>query len=364
MFLSFILLFVLGYIGYRIFDFLHIPGRAIVGPLVIIAIVTSQGFQWVEMPSYLITFLKVIIGVTVGCRFNKEQVPTIKSYLIPSLISSVWMIFISLVIGFFMYKATGIDLGTALYGSVPSGVIEMGLLALTLNLNVPVVTVLQFVRYLSINLTVPIIVSRCQNDNNISDDNCQEKPDVADTKKVKHFAQTKKYNIGKIDWNYTLEVLYLLFFGSIGGIAFEYLGIPVGGLLGSMLVVGSLRIIGVPLKELPHWLIRAAQILIGGHLGTSFLPEVLHLLKPLLFPIIFFSFFVILSGIFLGFMFFRFLKWDLATALLAASSGGVTLMTLAALEMNADPIKVSIVQTIRVVLILLIMPTLISYIIN
>ena len=182
MLLSFISLFVLGYIGYRIFNFLRIPGGAIVGPLVIIAIVTSQGFQWVELPSYLITFLKVIIGVTVGCRFNKEQIPTIKSYLIPSLISSVWMIFISLAIGFFMFKMTGIDLGTALYGSVPSGIIEMGLLALTLNLNVPVVTVLQFVRYLSINLTVPIIVSRCQNDNNVSDDNCQKKSDVSDIK--------------------------------------------------------------------------------------------------------------------------------------------------------------------------------------
>lgn len=77
MLLSFISLFVLGYIGYRIFNFLRIPGGTIVGPLVIIAIVTSQSFQWVELPSYLITFLKVIIGVTVGCRFNKEQIPTI-----------------------------------------------------------------------------------------------------------------------------------------------------------------------------------------------------------------------------------------------------------------------------------------------
>ena len=343
---------------------MRIPGGAIVGPLVIIAIVTSQGLQWVELPSFLITFLKVIIGVTVGCRFKKEQIPVIKTYLIPSLISSVWMISISLVIGFFMFKMTEVDLGTALYGSVPTGIIEMGLLALTLNLNVPVVTVLQFVRYLSINITVPIIVSRCQNGNNISDDNCQKESDITDIKKEKQIKHTKKFDIGNIDWTYTLQVLYLLFFGSIGGITFEYLGIPVGGLLGSMIAVGTLRIMGVPLKELPHWLIRVAQILIGGHLGTSFVPEVLNILKPLLFPILFFSFFVVLSGILLGFIFYRVLKWDLATALLATSSGGVTLMTLAALEMNADPIKVSIVQTIRIVLILLIMPTLILHIIN
>jgi uncharacterized membrane protein AbrB (regulator of aidB expression) len=86
-------------------------------------------------------------------------------------------------------------------------------------------------------------------------------------------------------------------------------------------------------------------------------------LKSLLLPVLLFSVFVVLNGVFIGFRFHRTLKWDLATALLATAAGGVTIMTLVAIDMDADPVKVSILQTLRIIIILIIMPTLIMNII-
>ena len=346
-----LLIFVLGYIGYRVFHFLHIPGGAVTGALVTLGIITSQGVEWVEMPTYVTTFFQVIIGVMIGCRFKKEQLSTMKSLLLPGILSSVWMIVISLGVGYFLTRFTVIDLGSALYGSVPGGLFEMGLIALTFNLSVPVVTLLQFVRILSISVSLPFIVTKCNNNVAKEGGECQFSADM----------NNYHYNNSKTDFP---NILLALFLGGIGGYTANYLGLPVGGLLGAMIVIGFLKSVGVQLKELPKWLIIGTQIVLGGYLGTTFTPKMVSTLQSLLIPVVFFSVFVVLNGILVGFLFYRFLKWDLATSLLATAAGGVSLMTLTAIEVNADPVRVSILHSLRLAIILLTMPTLIAFIIG
>ncbi len=139
MFITLLAIFVLGYIGYRVLSYFHVPGGAVTGALVALALITSQGVQWAVLPSYITTFFQVIIGVMIGCRFQKDQIATLKSLLVPGLLSSVWMIVISLGVGLLLCRVTGMDIGSSLFGS-SSGVFKMGLIALTYNLNVPAVT--------------------------------------------------------------------------------------------------------------------------------------------------------------------------------------------------------------------------------
>lgn len=346
-------IFILGYIGYKIFNYLHFPSAAVAGPLITIAIITCNGFEWTEFPSYLTIFLQVIIGVVIGSRLKKEQVPVIKTILFPGLISSVWMILVSLLVGFLLARITGVEQKTALFGSVPAGLFEMGLIALSLNLNIPIVTLLQFSRVLSISFSLPLIV--CKFKNIRKNDKISFYHKICDKKKDNcNFARKEKEST-------LLEVFMVLFLGSIGGFTAKYLNVPVGGMIGSMVMVGTLNILGVPLKEPPAWLTLVTRIMLGGYLGTSFVPEILTTLKSLLFPVLFFSFFIILNGILSGLVFHKILKWDLTTALLATAAGGITLMTLTAIELEADPIKVSIIQSLRIIIILFIMPPLISH---
>jgi len=375
MILSLFLIFIFGYLGYRIFSLLHIPGGATTGSLIMLAIISSQGFEWVAMPSYLSSFFQVVIGAMIGSRLNKEQIPTIKSLLVPGLLSSAWMIFISLVVGFLLAKMTGMDLGSALYGSVPAGLFEMGIIALSLNLSVPIVTLLQFFRVISINLSVPFIVSHFKKwdktevnyqikvDNELTTNTTNTNNNTSNNTNKDINESNNSGNNEKKERANVFGVLLSLLLGSIGGFTAKYLGVPVGCMLGSMVVVGTLRILGAPLQEIPKWLILVTQIMIGGSLGTTFSPEMVTYLKSLLLPVLLFSIFVVINGIFIGFRFYRILKWDLATALLATAAGGATLMTLVAIDINADPVRVSILQTLRIVIILIIMPTLIMRII-
>jgi len=87
-------------------------------------------------------------------------------------------------------------------------------------------------------------------------------------------------------------------------------------------------------------------------------------LQNLLFPVMLFSLLVVINGLLIGFFLHRFMGWDLTTALLSTAVGGASLMTIVALELDADAVKVSILQSIRLIIILLIMPTLILYIIR
>lgn len=362
MLLTFIIIFVLGYIGYRIFHLLHFPGATVTGALVILAIISSQGVQWAEIPVYLTTFFQVIIGIMIGSKFSKEKLSMIQSLLIPGLLTSAWMIGFSLGIGLLLAKYTGIELGSALYGSVPGGLSEMGLIALACNLNVPTVTLLQFVRVISVNLGVPLIASKCnQMGAGKNGAECQ-KPNGVNAIEGNVVEKIDKSN-GKTDL-FNINILATLLIGAAGGFTAKYFGVPVGGMLGAMLMVAILRVIGLPLKELPRWMVITAQISLGGYLGTTFTPEMVHTLQSLLFPILLFSMIIVLNGILIGFVIHQILGWDLVTSLLATAAGGVTIMTITALEMNADSIKVSIFHALRLVIILLVMPTMISYIIR
>ncbi len=359
MLLTLLLIFLLGYIGYRIFSFLHIPGGAVTGSLAMVALVTSLGAGWSEMPAYVSTFFQVIVGVMLGCKFSKERMSTMKSLFIPGMMSSVWMICFSLIIGLLLAKFTNIELGSALFGSVPGGLYEMGLIAITYNLSVPVVALFQFVRVISVSVSVPVIVSKF----NHIEENRNISLNLSAIDKEDH--TTSATNSDKYsDKGNIINILASLLVGGIGGFTAKHFGLPVGGLLGAMLTVGIFRIMGAPLKELPRWLIICAQISLGAYLGTTFTPEMVATLKSLVFPILIFSMVIVSNGIFIGFLIHRIFGWDLTTSLLATAAGGVTLMTITALEMNADSIKVSIFHVFRLVIILLLMPTLIAFIIG
>jgi len=258
------------------------------------------------------------------------------------------MICISLVVGILLAKVTGMDLGTALFGSVPGGLSEMGLIALSYNLSVPVVTLFQFVRVLAVCLSVPIIASKYRHD--IREEAVTQslpKADEADGSRHKLFG-----------------VLATLIIGGIGGFTARYFGVPVGGILGAMAAVSLLRISGVALNEVPRWLVVCAQVGLGGYLGSTFTPNIVGTLHTLMLPIFVFSIVVVLNGVALGFFIHRYYGWDLVTSLLACAAAGVTQMSVLALDMDADAVTVSLMQTMRFALILLVMPSMILFILR
>lgn len=348
MLVSLFSIFVLGYIGYKILNFLNMPGSAIIGSLAMTAVLTSQGIHWSEIPSTITTIFQVIIGIMIGCRFSKKKLPILKSLFIPGFISSVLMILFSLLNGCLLAKFTEIDLGTALYASIPGGITEMGLLAHSYNLNVPIVTLFQFIRVISVDLYIPIIVYK-----------------FSDLKKIENLNKNEPY-IKKNEIQDKMKnrpsILLTIFLGGFGGFVAKHFGIPIGGIVGAMVIIGIFQIIGVSLKEPPKWLIIVSQIFLGGYLGTTFATNMIGMLKTIFIPIFLFSIASVLNGVIIGLFFHRIFRWDLPTSLLATSAAGATIMSIIAIEINADAMRVSIFHAIRLLVILLIMPSLVAFI--
>ncbi len=343
--LSLMLVFLLGYLGYRVFRFFHIPGGAITGSLLLVAIFSCLGVGWANIPSYFNTFFQVVLGTAVGCKFDRETAPRIKTLIVPSLFVTVSMAGISLVMGVLLAKITGIEPGTAFYASMPGGLAEMSLLAMERNLNAPVVTLFQYMRVLATFISVPLIALRY---------NQGVKEEAAGLAAAPEAGGDKNNKAG------AYQIITTLVIGGVSGFTAKAIGVPVGGLLGAMTVVGLLRILGVTLKPLPRRLVIFAQIGLGVYLGTTFSQEVVATLYRLLIPTVIFSVVIVLIGVILGVLIHRFWGLDLVTSLLACAAAGVTQMSAIALDMDADAVTVGLLQAFRYAVTMMVMPAIIS----
>ena len=227
----------------------------------------------------------------------------------------------------------------------------MGILALTNNMNVPVVTLFQFARVIAVYISVPVIALKLYKG---------ERKEAVDETAAVMDENKGLENGGKGVWNILISIVI----GTVGGFMARAAGVPVGGMLGAMVVIGIMRIIGVPLAELPKWLVVAGQIGLGGCLGVTFTPNVLSTLLGLIIPTILFSALIVLNGIITGFLIHRIFGWDLITSLLSSATAGVTQMSAIALDMDADAVIVGLMQVLRFALVMLTMPTIIDYIVG
>jgi len=339
------LVFLIGFIGYHIFRFFNMPASALTGSLVANAVVTSLGAKWADIPILVIVFLQAMIGIMMGARFSKDRIKQIKRLAFPGLLVALWMVVFGLLLGFFISKFTKLDIGTALFGAVPGGMTEMSVLAMMYNLDVPKVILFQFLRVVVIYFTVPIMASffhkNTCNHNDIT--------------------ITKDFNKTIYD-NKEHHIFLTLAMGVLSGYAFWKLKIPAGAIIGSLIVVGGLKSYGIKLKSLPKQCIVFTQIGLGAFLGLTFTPYVAQTLTDMLFISLIFTFITTANGFILGYAMHKLFKWDLITSLLSCASAGISQMSSVALEMDADPVIVSVIQTIRLIVIILILPPIIVYI--
>jgi len=345
--ITIVLIFIIGHIGYSVFKFIKIPAPALTGSLVANAIVTSLGVKWADVPILVIVFLQAMIGIMMGVRFSKDRIKQIKKLAFPGLLVALWMVVFGLFLGSFISKFTKLDIGTALFGAVPGGMTEMSVLAIMYKLDVPKVILFQFLRVVVIYFSVPLMASYAY-----------KNAPKAKEQRLKKDGSIK--NSGNDEYN----VIVTLSMGLIAGYVAWKLNIPAGAIIGPLIVVGGLRSYGVRLKALPKQSIVFTQVGLGAFLGLTFTPSVASTLIEMVWISVIFTFFTTANGFALGYVMHRIFKWDLITSLLACASAGISQMSSIALEMDADAVVVSVIQTIRLIVIILILPPIIIHIIG
>jgi uncharacterized protein len=135
--------------------------------------------------------------------------------------------------------------------------------------------------------------------------------------------------------------------GLVGGTIAHYLHFPLPYMTGPLLITAALGLSGVPVRSV--WQARAAgQFVTGAAVGTTFTPAILVTILTLLPAMILGALASIAIAAVGALILMRLVNVDPKTALLAVMPGGVIEMANVAKRVDADPLPIMVLQTMRV----------------
>lgn len=155
------------------------------------------------------------------------------------------------------------------------------------------------------------------------------------------------------------QLVITLFAAALGGIVARRLRVPGGVPLGAMVssaiangIIGSTSSIPLPVSGVVF-------ILLGSSVGATIRSEMLKALRAALFPALVSATLLIACGIGVA-QLLRTLGMSPPGDVLATSPGGLSVLSAAAAEQGVDPTAVAVFHTVRLVIILLSLPALVS----
>ncbi len=158
---------------------------------------------------------------------------------------------------------------------------------------------------------------------------------------------------------YNTLLLFLL--GGLGWFIFKLLHMPAPAILGSITVIGVLRILDFPLANTPAFFSPFIQILLGVYVGSKINRDTVKELKVLIKPVFIVVVWSLLTVFFLGRLLFSMTSLDLYTSLLSSAMGGLPEMTIIALSTDANIAVIIVMQTARMVSTIALFPYILNF---
>jgi membrane AbrB-like protein len=124
------------------------------GALLASMVLTLSGVYWSAVPTVLSNAAQLVIGVSLGVRFQREFVHTAPRWLASAALGTLVMMALSVGFGLFLAWATDLHPATLILGTSPGGIAEMAITAKVLQLGVPVVTAFQVCRLVAVLILV------------------------------------------------------------------------------------------------------------------------------------------------------------------------------------------------------------------
>lgn len=158
-------------------------------------------------------------------------------------------------------------------------------------------------------------------------------------------------------------MLLSIVIATFGSIIFIYLNFPLPWLLGAIFISSILiRFDKIPISKPNYCFSTPARVIIGVTIGSAFTPAILAQISNYFYSLILVIPYVILTAFFGILYYWKILRFDKKTAYFAAMPGGVIEMVLLGEEMKANVAKITLVQSSRLLFIVLSLPLIIQYI--
>lgn len=342
-----------GLLGIR----LRLPAGAMIGTMAAV-IIFNLTFRYMSVPQETSKVIQLLSGVLIGVKIKRKDLLALKEILVPAIVMIVGMLLLSLGVGFSIHRFSGLDLSTSLFASAPGGLTDMAIIAEDLGADGAKVAVLHLVRLLSIIGFFPVLIkSLCHRFAPGNGCCCSEEKNTGGGFKAVQEGEVPSSPKDKA-WG---RFLLTLSIGIAGGGLGIFSGIPAGAMVGSMMFVMAFNIV-TSLGYVPDMTGDITRIAAGLFIGSQVSYDDILTLNEVVLPGIILFASLIFLNISFGFLMSKWFQMDLSTALFASAPGGLADMTLIADELGADSTKVAVLQMIRLVSIISILPMVLKYI--
>ena len=122
------------------------PNGWMLGALGVTIALTASGMEWSSMPPVLTNTAQMLIGCSLGQRFDRDFMRSAPRYVAVVCALTVGSLVISALFGAALAALAGLPVPTLVLATAPGGIAEMCLTARNLGLGVPLVTAAHVVR--------------------------------------------------------------------------------------------------------------------------------------------------------------------------------------------------------------------------
>ncbi len=322
----------IGALGGWAADAAGVPLAWMTGALFACAFLSVAGVA-MDVPLWVRTRFLVILGLFLGESFGGFGAGALLKWPVSIALALAYVPVAMWVVQRFYRRVGGQDRVTALLASVPGGITPVVMVAEQVGAQEGQVALSQALRIAIVVLSVPAVAFGLLG---------FSEPEVVEAAAVMSLAD------GAI----------LILAGLAATWALDRAGIPVPFLIGPILASAALRGLGLIEGVLPEWLVDVALVVTGASIGARFTGTTWTAVGQLaLLTIGGTALMMAVSGAFAALVSLA-LGIDYLAAFLAFAPGGVAEMTLIAIAIEADPAFVAIHHVARIMLIMLIVPSL------
>lgn len=147
----------IGLAGAVLVSLLGMPAAWMIGPMLAVSISNIAGVGS-RAPKGYSEVGKVLLGTFIGATFNRGALEQLGHLLLPAIAAMLAVIGLGMVLAWVLSRLTELDIATALFSLTPGGMAEMVAVSQESGADLGIVASLQFLRYNSVVILVPVII--------------------------------------------------------------------------------------------------------------------------------------------------------------------------------------------------------------
>ena len=303
------------------------------------------GFPQLSVPSPINGLLQIMLGMLVGFRMTRDELRSGVNALVPAALLTALLIAITVVPALVAASLTSVDIVTALFAAAPGGLTEMSVVSVSFGADGVAVATVQLVRVLLALAAINLLLRRFEPKD---EPTSSQEQDNAPAERTGLAEDLKRFGVAA-PW------------GTLGGLAGIISSAPAGGIIGALIGSAAFRLLTerpVPLRKFQLGVQALGGGIIGLGISSNFLSELaqhagawaLIVTSQMLFWLV------------MGWLLIRFFRYDLPTATLASTPGGMSAVISTAGEASADVVIVTFIQLVRLSTIIVVVPLLVTLI--